>query len=324
MSEGNLAIIEKPSKTQKVKLFNKMMDSKGEDRSFIEYCRSKLFKEQYWEGSKDIKQIPVDALTPHALHPRQHVNENALRNLTHTIIFHGIKVPLIVIKRPGKKTEYDIIDGKCRWLAAKKAKFPTVPAYIHKNISENEILTIFAVNDGLFQSYNPIEKGLLYLKLRRAMDMTQHELAVYIRVSQTTISQFEKLVASLPNNIIKDFTASEQAPVKPTCLLKLAALADDPCKQVKLYNKAKQEKWTITRLNTEINRCLNNNSSKSLLNVKGKVFRAKVMPISPVATEVQVCADLALLCLETLEKFKIPKDQQEEFFKRMARYIKDN
>ena len=81
--------------------------------------------------NKEIMNIKVESIFPNTYQPRKFFNEEALNELSQSIIEHGIIQP-ITVRRMGDK--FELVAGERRWRAARKAHkfilvvvFPTPP-----------------------------------------------------------------------------------------------------------------------------------------------------------------------------------------------------
>src|SRR5690606_29984590 len=74
-----------------------------------------------------VHRLPVNRLSPGQSQPRQHFDDEALKELSASVKQHGILQPLVVTP---DGDNYQIIAGERRWRAAKLAKLSAVPAIV--------------------------------------------------------------------------------------------------------------------------------------------------------------------------------------------------
>jgi ParB/RepB/Spo0J family partition protein len=320
---GNLLNLKRKSRNYDARLFRTLLDPEVQDKSFLTYCRKKHLKNKYWQGEKEIKLLSRDKLTPHPLHPRRLISPRVTKNLGNALLFHQIREPLLVLAREDKPGHYYILDGKRRWLGAEYADIPLLPCVVQKNLTETEILITFAVNDGLDLPYTIIERGMLYLSLRQSLEMSQRELANFIRIPQSCICRCERTVKCLHPEIIEEYLQENATTLKNRHILKLIQLPDDPDKQLEFYQLAKTEGWSSVRLGRHIESYLQQLELNRTVEVEGEAFKAKLIPNKAAVSEIQVFTNLAQFCLATFKKFGIQQEQQQGFFQRMATHFRN-
>ena len=78
--------------------------------------------------TNDLREIPVDLITPNPRQPRQDFDESALLALADSIRARGVLQPVLV--RPVHGGTYELIAGERRWRAARLAELETLPALV--------------------------------------------------------------------------------------------------------------------------------------------------------------------------------------------------
>ena len=71
------------------------------------------------EPEESLHEIPVELIRPNPRQPRASFDEQALRELSHSIETHGLLQPVLV--RPLAGAGYELIAGERRWRAARLA-----------------------------------------------------------------------------------------------------------------------------------------------------------------------------------------------------------
>ncbi len=85
-------------------------------------------------GTKDIdpadriEHIPVNSIIPNPRQPRRKFDEQELRDLTESLILHGLLQPIILTKTVGGV--YTLVAGERRLIAAKAAGWTEIQAII--------------------------------------------------------------------------------------------------------------------------------------------------------------------------------------------------
>src|SRR4051812_7202750 len=83
-------------------------------------------------GEKIVLEIPVARLAPDPFQPRTTFTERAIRELSESILQHGILQPLLVrpMQGPGSRDRFWIVAGERRYRAAQLLGMATLPCRI--------------------------------------------------------------------------------------------------------------------------------------------------------------------------------------------------
>src|SRR4051794_36781638 len=79
-------------------------------------------------SDRDLRQLPVDLITPNPRQPRREFDEAALLALAGSLEDRGLLQPVLV--RPATGGTYELIAGERRWRAARLAGLETIPALV--------------------------------------------------------------------------------------------------------------------------------------------------------------------------------------------------
>ncbi len=71
-----------------------------------------------------LKQIPVDQIARGQYQPRKHFDEEALSELTDSILQHGVIQPIVVTQQ--SQNSFELIAGERRWRASQAAGLDTI------------------------------------------------------------------------------------------------------------------------------------------------------------------------------------------------------
>lgn len=195
-----------------------------------------------------IRLINMEHIIPNRFQPRLHFDEEALKELSASIVEHGIIQPL-VLRRVGDK--YEIIAGERRYKAAQMAGLTSVPAII-TDLDDNESAEVAILENTQRKNLSPIEEGKSYKKLLDRHYVTQDQLAKRLGTSQSNIANKIRLLSldeSVQDALLKERISERHA----RSLLKIT----DKFKQVELLNKIIEERWTVKRLDEEIAEIIN-------------------------------------------------------------------
>lgn len=144
-----------------------------------------IIKEVPTEITLKIKDIEINKEQP-----RKQFNEDALQELTDSILQHGIIEPLVVTKRDNY---YLLVSGERRWRAAMKAGLKEVPVVI-KDYTEQQILEIGLIENIQRENLNPIEEAQAYQKLIEEFHLKQDDVAERVSKSRSAITNIMRLL----------------------------------------------------------------------------------------------------------------------------------
>lgn len=140
--------------------------------------------------NREINNISIDKIFPNTYQPRRFFNEEALQELSQSIMEHGIIQPITVRKR-GEK--FELVAGERRWRAARMANLETVPCNIIE-ITDTQSAEIALLENLQREDLNFIEEAEAYYNLINDHKFTQDELAKRMGKKQSTIANKLRLL----------------------------------------------------------------------------------------------------------------------------------
>ncbi len=146
-----------------------------------------------------IQRLPVTALTSGAFQPRRRFDDEALKELSHSIRERGILEPLLVRPVPGAKDNYEIVAGERRWRAAQLAGLHDVPAMV-RELTDREALEFGIIENVQREDLSPIEEAEGYKRLIEEFGHTQEALGKIVGKSRPHITNILRLL-SLPEEV---------------------------------------------------------------------------------------------------------------------------
>ncbi len=149
-------------------------------------------------GSQQESKLPIEDIVPNPNQPRTHFNETELRELSESILEHGVLQPLLVRKHGNS---YEIIAGERRYQASKLAGLTEVPVII-KEVDDNEMLAMALIENLQRSDLNPLEEARGYKQLIDASGMTQDALSKAVSKSRSAITNSLRLL-DLPEEVQK-------------------------------------------------------------------------------------------------------------------------
>lgn len=135
--------------------------------------------------------VRIDALTPGAFQPRQHIDSESLAALAASIRSQGMLQPILV--RPLSPDRYEILAGERRWRAAQLAELTEVPILI-REISDNQALLVGLIENIQRENLNPIEEATGISRLIDEFGMTHKDAAEALGRSRSSITNALRLL----------------------------------------------------------------------------------------------------------------------------------
>jgi ParB family chromosome partitioning protein len=140
-------------------------------------------------------EIPVAAIRPNAMNPRQVFDEEAMAELVHSIKEVGLLQPVVV--RKDDDGDYELVMGERRWRATQQAGLELIPAIVRE--TDDTAMLRDALLENLHRSQlNPLEEASAYQQLLEDFECTHEELAGRIGRSRPQISNTIRLLRLSP------------------------------------------------------------------------------------------------------------------------------
>jgi ParB family chromosome partitioning protein len=140
-------------------------------------------------------ELPVVAITPNRVQPREVFDEDSMAELVHSIREVGLLQPVVV--RATGPDAYELVMGERRWRAAQAAGLERVPAIVRQ--TEDADMLRDALLENLHRSQlNPLEEAAAYAQLLEDFSCTHEELAERIGRSRPQISNTIRLLKLSP------------------------------------------------------------------------------------------------------------------------------
>jgi ParB family chromosome partitioning protein len=206
-------------------------------------------------GSGNGGRVPVDRIRHNPYQPRKQFDEDELRQLTESVMEHGILQPLVV-RNAGD--HYQLIAGERRLRAAQSAGLEEVPVHVVE-FDDRQVYEAALVENIQRSDLNPIEKAQGFKGYLDRFGMTQDQLGGRLGIDRSTVSNLLGLL-NLPADV-QDAVRLGQVSLGHAKVLKGLSDADRQsalCKQVilqklsvhaleQLIKEQRQEPTTTTR-----------------------------------------------------------------------------
>lgn len=153
-------------------------------------------KISYNQTQDKVVDIPLDKLRRNPYQPRDFFDEYALKDLTQSIIQHGVLQPIVV--RETIKG-YDIVVGERRFRASQLAKKTSVPAIV-KALTDEEMLELAIIENLQRENLKPLEEAKSYATMMKELNLKQQEVADRLGKSRSYIANVLRLL-NLPPSV---------------------------------------------------------------------------------------------------------------------------
>ena len=139
-------------------------------------------------------EVKITNLTPCPWNPRSEFDGEAMDQLIASIKTHGVLEPLVVRPKGKSKTQYEIVAGERRYMAAKRAKLKAVPVTV-RELSDRAAREITVTENLQRDDLNAIDEARGFAMLLEGEDApTQTDLAGRLGCSQAHIANRLRLL----------------------------------------------------------------------------------------------------------------------------------
>ena len=142
------------------------------------------------KNTAGVREISIDEITPNPYQPRKVFEEEALRDLSHSILKHGLLQPIVVVK---KDDGYMLIAGERRLRAHKLADLDTIKAVV-ANVEDENLRELALIENIQRENLNVIELATSYKELIDQYGITQEALSEIVHKSRTLITNTIRLL----------------------------------------------------------------------------------------------------------------------------------
>ena len=143
-----------------------------------------------------MSEILLGEIEVNPFQPRQHFDQEALKELAESIKVHGIIQPITVRKLA--RNQYQLISGERRFQASKLAGLKSIPAYI-RSANDQQMLEMALIENIQRENLNPIEISLSYQRLITECNLKQEELGERVGKNRSTVTNYLRLLKLPPD-----------------------------------------------------------------------------------------------------------------------------
>ncbi len=151
--------------------------------------------------------LSLAEIVPNKFQPRKNFDEENLNDLVNSIKERGVIQPIIVRKSHSNNSNYEIIAGERRWLAAQKAGLHEIPVVV-TDADDLKSLEFAIVENVQRHDLNPLEEAQGYKRLIDEFAYDQDKVSKFIGKSRSYISNSLRLL-SLPKEVL-DFVEQKK------------------------------------------------------------------------------------------------------------------
>lgn len=192
------------------------------------------------DDQEELRQIPVELISPNPHQPRRQFDEDALVALADSIRTRGVIQPVLV--RPVAGGHYELIAGERRWRAAQQAELDSVPAVVREG-DDAASLELAVIENMARQDLNPVEEARACAGLVEELGLTREEVGLRIGRSRVAVSNLIRLL-DLPDEALDLLERRELTEGHGRALL----MATENSTRRTLARRAATEGWSVREL----------------------------------------------------------------------------
>jgi ParB family chromosome partitioning protein len=189
---------------------------------------------------EELRQIPVDLITPNPHQPRHSFDEEQLLALSESIKLRGVLQPVLVRPLPGGG--YELIAGERRWRAARAAELEAVPSIVRHG-DDAASLEMALIENMAREDLNPIDQARACAALVEELGLTREEVGLRVGRSRVAVSNLIRLL-DLPDEALALIERGDLSEGHGRALL----LADDHADRRTLARSAAAHGWSVREL----------------------------------------------------------------------------
>jgi ParB family chromosome partitioning protein len=142
-----------------------------------------------------INFIKIEEIAVNPFQPRTDFDENALKELSESIVLQGLIQPITV--RQVSKNQYQLISGERRLRASMLAGITEVPAYV-RTANDQQMLEMALIENIQRENLNAIEVALSFQRMIEECNLKQEELGDRVSKNRSTVTNYLRLLKLPP------------------------------------------------------------------------------------------------------------------------------
>jgi ParB family chromosome partitioning protein len=185
----------------------------------------------------ELRELPVDLITPNPNQPRRHFDEAALQALADSLESRGVLQPVLV--RPVAGGTYELVAGERRWRASQLAGLEQIPALVRER-DDAQALEVALIENMAREDLNPVEEARACAALVEELGLTREEVGRRVGRSRVAVSNLLRLL-DLPDDVLALLEQGDLTEGHGRALL----LAEDNTDRRRLGRRAAAEGWSV-------------------------------------------------------------------------------
>jgi ParB family transcriptional regulator, chromosome partitioning protein len=149
-------------------------------------------------AQEELREVPVESISPNPRQPRRHFEEEALNALAGSLGERGVLQPVLV--RPNPQGTYELIAGERRWRAARIAGMKTIPALVRPH-DDAEALELALIENMAREDLNPVEEARACAALVEELGLTREQVGRRVGRGRVAVSNLMRLL-DLPDEAL--------------------------------------------------------------------------------------------------------------------------
>jgi ParB family transcriptional regulator, chromosome partitioning protein len=149
-------------------------------------------------AQEELREVPVESISPNPRQPRRHFEEEALNALAGSLGERGVLQPVLV--RPNPQGTYELIAGERRWRAARIAGMKTIPALVRPH-DDAEALELALIENMAREDLNPVEEARACAALVEELGLTREQVGRRVGRGRVAVSNLVRLL-DLPDEVL--------------------------------------------------------------------------------------------------------------------------
>ena len=150
------------------------------------------------ERHPELREIPLELISPNPRQPRREFDEQALLALADSLKERGVLQPVLL--RPVHGGTYELIAGERRWRAAAIAGFDAVPALVRPH-DDAESLELALIENMAREDLNPVEEARACSLLVEELGLTREDVGRRVGRSRVAVSNLLRIL-DLPDDVL--------------------------------------------------------------------------------------------------------------------------
>jgi len=150
-------------------------------------------------GAQELREIPVELISPNPRQPRRGFDEDGLQALAGSLGEQGVLQPVLV--RPKAGGTYELVAGERRWRAAQIAGLQSIPALVRER-EDATTLELALIENMAREDLTPVEEARACAALVEELGLTREQVGRRVGRSRVAVSNLMRLL-DLPDEVLE-------------------------------------------------------------------------------------------------------------------------